>query len=346
MSASSPTVARQWIYTTRPGTETVSSDHYELKETTLPAVGAGEVLLKSLFISVDPYMRIQQAASDTWEEPHPLDTVQEAGVVAEVVESQSPLLAVGDIVNAGYGWSTHGVVKADSVRKLNPGLAPVSTALGVLGMPGRTAYFGFIEAGKPEKGETVVVSGAAGAVGSNVVQIAKILGCRVVGIAGAPEKLERLTNEYGCDAVINYKDYPTRETMESALKETCPSGIDIYFDNVGGHITDAVIPLINVRARVIVCGQISQYNGNLDDPQMCPRFLHHFLYKRATLQGILSRDYSHRMEEMVGQMGSWIKEGKLKYRETVVEGFDQLPSALNSLFQKGGKSTGKVVVKI
>jgi len=202
----------------------------------------------------------------------------------------------------------------------------------------------FLEVGKPQPGETVVVSGAAGAVGSIVVQLAKLKGCRVVGIAGSDDKLKHLKQVLGADEVINYKNYRTLEQMNKALSEACPNGIDIYYDNVGGVITDSVWSLINLRARIIICGQISQYNGKLDEPEMGPRFLHHILYKRATIQGILARDYSSRMNEMVQTMSQWLKEGKIKVDETVVEGFDNLPAALNSLFH--GSNTGKLVVKV
>jgi len=300
--------------------------------------------VRSLYISVDPYMRIQQAQSDTWEPPHPLNTVQEAGVIGEVVSSNFTGLKPGDIVSAGYGWQKFGVCKGDEVKCIDPTLAPISTGLGILGMPGRTAYFGFFDVGKPHTGETVVVSGAAGAVGSIVVQLAKLKGCKVVAIAGSEEKLAHLKNNLGADTCINYKNFPTLEKMKTALATACPQGIDIYFDNVGGFITDAVMHFINLRARIIICGQISQYNGKLDEPEMGPRFLHHILYKRATIQGILSRDYKDRMDEMVQVMSGWLKEGKLKIDETVVEGFEKLPSSLNSLFY--GKNLGKLVVKV
>jgi len=289
-------------------------------------------------------MRIQQAQSDTWEAPHPLYEVQQGGVVGEVILSNYPGIKVGDIVNASYGWQTYGVCKGNQARKIDPNWGKISTAIGILGMPGRTAYFGFLEVGKPQPSETVVVSGAAGAVGSIVVQLAKLKGCRVVAIAGSDEKCERLQKYLGADVTINYKKYPTPELIRKALSEACPKGLDIYFDNVGGIITDAVMTLINLRARIIICGQISQYNGRLDEPEMGPRFLHQILYKRATIQGILSRDFNNRMDEMVQQMSQWLKEEKLKIDETVVEGFDKLPEALNSLFH--GKNIGKLIVKV
>lgn len=217
-------------------------------------------------------------------------------------------------------------------------------ALGPLGMPGRTAYFSFLEVGLPQPGETVVVSAAAGAVGNLVCQIAKIKGCYVVGIAGGKDKTNFLLSELGCDKAIDYKEHNNQEKMEAALKDACPKGIDIYYDNVGGFVTDSIWQHINLRARIIICGQISQYLGKLDAPEMGPRFLHHILYKRAKIQGILSRDYLPRHHEMIEAMSTWIKEGKLKAKETVVDGFENIPTALGSLFV--GANVGKLVVKV
>ncbi|MDP2436026.1 MAG: NADP-dependent oxidoreductase [archaeon] len=221
---------------------------------------------------------------------------------------------------------------------------PLSYALGILGMPARTAYFGLLEAGKVQAGETLVVSGAAGAVGCIVVQIAKLKGMRVVAIAGSAEKLAWLQGELGADAVIDYTQHDSQEVMHQALQAACPDGVDVYWDNVGGYITDAVLELINVRARVIICGQITQYNGGLDAPAPGPRFLHRLIYTRATIQGILARDYNHRMPEMLAQITEWLTSGQIKYKETIWEGFDRLPDALNALFHS--KNTGKMIVKI
>jgi len=275
-------MARRWLYVSRPSA-TVSSANYSLESIPVPTPQEDEILVKALFISVDPYMRIQQSAFNTWEEPHPLNTVQGGGIVGEVIESKdsSGSIKAGDIVSAYLGWQTHAVCQAAAARKIDPQIAPISYHLGVLGMPGRTAYFGLLDAGKPKAGETVVVSGAAGAVGHLVVQIAKIVGCRVVGIAGSQQKLDGL-KKLGADAVINYQTADTFDKMNTALQEACPSGIDVYFDNTGGFTTDAVIHRTNLRARIVICGQISQYNGGLDCPELGPRFLHHVLYKRLT----------------------------------------------------------------
>ena len=336
---------KKWIYAKRPEGE-VTSEHYTLEQEEIPTedqLENGEILIKTLYCSVDPYMRIQQSSLNTWEAPHPLGQVQGSGTIGRVIYSKDANIKVGDIVSAYTGWREYAKLNGSNASVINFGDSiPITYALGILGMPGRTAFFGLLEVGKPAQGETLVVSGAAGAVGSIVIQIGLLKGCRVVAIAGGEEKINYLKS-LGCET-INYKNYPTANQMLEALKSACPNGIDIYFDNVGGHITDAVFHLINLRARIIICGQISQYNGGLDSPEMGPRFLHKILYTRATIQGILARDYTHRMSEMVAEMSKWIKNGEIKYQETVVEGFDNLPSALNMLFY--GKNNGKLLVKV
>ncbi|SHI40569.1 NADP-dependent oxidoreductase [Aquimarina spongiae] len=336
----------QWIYTKRPQS-IVTNEHYTLKESTIDTstIKEGEALLQSKYWSVDPYMRIQQSQHNTWEAPHPLYTVQGGAVVGQVLVCNDPKsnIKTGDWVLSYTGWQEYAVTKTSELRKLNPNEVPVTTALGILGMPARIAYFGLIEAGIPKEGETVAVSGASGAVGQIVVQIAKIKGCKVIGIAGSDEKLAYLKNVLGVDQVINYKKYPSHQKIKESIKEACPEGIDIYYDNVGGFITDAIFELINHKARIIVCGQISQYSGGLDTPEMGPRFLHHILYKRATIQGVLARDYNDRMDEMLSEMTPWTKNGSLKYQETIIDGFENLPIALNMLFH--GKNKGKLMVK-
>ncbi len=336
---------KQWIYTQRPSGQ-VNEEHYTLHIEKIDAslLQKEDVLVKAKYISVDPYMRIQQSALNTWEEPHPIGVVQGSGMTGEVIGSNSDILKVGDWVNCYTGWQQYAIVNEKEVRLLDPEMAPVSTSLGILGMPARVAYFGLKDAGKLKAGETVVVSGAAGAVGSVVVQIAKLKGCRVVGIAGTQEKMDFLKNTLGVDATINYKENRTQTLMTQALQNACPDGIDVYYDNVGGIITDAVFDVVNVGARVLICGQISQYNHGLDTPDMGPRFLHKVLYKRITIQGILSRDYNDRMLEMIEEMGPWVRDDKLIYKETIIEGFENLPKALSGLFE--GKNIGKMIVKV
>ncbi len=340
-----PTITnRRWIYLRHPD-GVVGAEHYALREEALStAPSTGEVLVAARYISVDPYMRINQSLKPTYNElPHPLNVVQSAGGVGEVIASNAPNFAVGDWVEGMLGWQTHAVMHHSTLRRLDPAQAPVSTALGVLGMPGRTAWFGLTEAGKPKAGEVVVVSGAAGAVGSLVAQFAKRHGCKVLGIAGGAAKCKWLRETLKLDWAIDYKSHADTHSLQAQIK-VLTGGVDVYFDNVGGMVSDAVIPLINRRARIVICGTISQYSGGLDAPEMAPRFLHHMLYQRATIQGMLARDYVHRMDEMLGIVAPWVKAGEIIAEETIVDGFAQLPATLNSLFT--GDHRGKLLVKV
>jgi NADPH-dependent curcumin reductase CurA len=334
---------KQWVYVKRP-TGRVTSEHYELRENELSDdLSINEVLIRARYISVDPYMRIQQAERNSFDVPHPLGIVQRAGAVGQVIASKDPRFSEGDWVLAYTGWQLFSKCHGGELQKLDPKAAPVTTALGVLGMPGRTAWFGLMDAGRPKPGETVLVSGAAGAVGSLVVQFAKRAGCRVIGIAGGPGKCRFLVDKLGIDAAIDYRQFADWESLAIEV-EKVTQGADIYFDNIGGMITDAVICNIKKRARIIICGAMSQYDGGLDKPDLGPRFLQHMLFQRATIQGILARDYVHRMDEMLSIVSPWVNNKELVYEETILEGFDQLPDALNSLFE--GKHLGKVLVKV
>jgi NADPH-dependent curcumin reductase CurA len=334
---------QQWIYLRHPE-GIVGPEHYELRSTPLnTALSAGEVLVEARYISVDPYMRINQSLTPTYNElPHALNAVQSAGVVGIVMASTVAHLTPGDWVEGMLGWQTHTRVHHSVLRKLDAALAPPSTALGVLGMPGRTAWFGLTESGQPRAGDVVVVSGAAGAVGSLVAQFAKRHGCKVLGIAGGSAKCEWLRNTLGLNWALDYKAHANAASLSMAIK-ALTGGVDVYFDNVGGVVSDAVIPLINRRARIVICGTISQYSGGLDNPEMGPRFLHHMLYQRATIQGMLARDYTHRMDEMLRIVGPWVAAGEIVYEETIVEGFEHLPETLNSLFT--GDHRGKLLVQ-
>ncbi|PRC94519.1 NADP-dependent oxidoreductase [Solimicrobium silvestre] len=334
----------QWIYLRHPD-GIVGPEHYELRTQTLATeLSAGEVLVESHYLSVDPYMRINQSLKPTYNElPHALNTVQSAGVVARVLSSSVPHLAAGDWVEGMIGWQTHARIHHSMLRKLDPAVAPVSTALGVLGMPGRTAWFGLTESGRPHAGEVVVVSGAAGAVGSLVAQFAKRHGCKVLGIAGGAAKCDWLRDNLGLDWAVDYKAHHSAEALSAQIKQLT-GGVDVYFDNVGGMVTDAIIPLINRRARIVICGSISQYSGGLDQPELGPRFLHHMLYQRATIQGMLARDYVHRMDEMQRIVGPMVTAGQIVFEETIVQGFELLPATLNSLFT--GDHRGKLLVQI
>jgi NADPH-dependent curcumin reductase CurA len=334
---------RQWFYVKRPDGR-VGDEHYALRDSEINDVLAtNEVLVRARYISVDPYMRIQQAERNTYDLPHPLGIVQRAGTVGQVIASNSAAFAEGDWVSAYSGWQLYAKCHQSELTKLDPDAAPVSSALGVLGMPGRTAWFGLMEAGKPRPGDTLVVSGAAGAVGSLVAQFGKRAGCRVIGIAGGASKCAFLTETLGLDGAVDYRAHPTLEGLRAAI-EAATGGVDIYFDNVGGMVTDAVIPLIKLRARIVVCGAIAQYDGGLDAPDMAPRFLQHMLFKRATIQGILARDYTARMGEMLEVVAPWVKRGEIVSQETFVDGFEQLPAALNSLFE--GRNLGKLLVRV
>ena len=316
----------------KPTGETFRYESFELAE-----LKEGQVALESLYISVDPYMRGRMNDARSYSQPFEIDEPIHGGVVARVIESKSEGLKSGDVVVGMLDWATKVVVDAKTVRKIDEQIAPISTALGVLGMTGMTAYFGLLDIGNPQPGETVVVSAAAGAVGSIVGQIAKIKGARVVGIAGSDEKLQHLKADLGFDEVINYKTEDIRE----ALDRTCPDGIDVYFENVGGEIGDAVLDRLNPFARVPVCGAISGYNTQQD---IGPRVQSKLIIARARMQGFLVGDYGKRFKEAAEQLGQWVSEGKLQYEETIFEGFDRVPDAFLGLFD--GSNTGKLLVKV
>jgi NADPH-dependent curcumin reductase CurA len=314
-------------------------DNFKVVDADVRPLNDGEVLVRTLYISVDPYLRGRMREGRSYVPPFEVGQVIESGVVGEVVESRAPEFQPGDIVTGMLGWQLYNVAKAAGLRKIDPRVAPVTTALGVLGMPGLTAYFGLLDIGQPKAGETVVVSGAAGAVGMTVCQIAKIKGCRTVGIAGSDDKNRYLRDELGVDATINYK---TAGDMKQALAQACPDRIDVYFDNVGGEISDAVLPLLNHGARIVICGQISLYC--LDKPDVGPRPQPYLLVNRALMKGFIVSDYAARFSEGVIQLVQWLTAGKLKYAESVVEGFENTPQALIGLFT--GENLGKQIVKV
>lgn len=313
--------------------------NFRLETGTIAAPNDGECLVRGIYLSVDPYMRGRMNDGPSYAPPVQLGQVMVGSVVGRVVVSRFDGLKDGDIVAGELGWQEYAVARGKALRKVDPSLAPISTAIGMLGMPGLTAYFGLLDLGQPRAGETVVVSGAAGAVGSTVGQIAKIKGCRVVGIAGSDAKIAHLVNDLGFDAGFNYK---TVKDYRAKLRELCPGGIDVYFDNVGGDITDAVFPLLNVKARVAICGQISQYN--LEEPELGPRLLWHFIVKRIRAEGFLVFDFAERYGEGLKQLGQWIRDGKLKYFERVAEGLENAPQAFIEMLQ--GKNVGKQIVKL
>jgi NADPH:quinone reductase len=334
-----PTINRQITLAARPVGFPKDSD-FKLVESPMPAPKDGEFLVRVIYMSVDPYMRGRMNDAASYAAPVQLGEVMGGGAVGKVITSNNPNFREGEIVEGFFGWQEYAVSNGEGVRKIDPSLAPISTALGVLGMPGLSAYFGLLDICNPQLGETVVVSGAAGAVGSLVGQIALIRGCRAVGIAGADAKVAYLTDELGFDAAFNYK---TVTDYFHKLKELCPKGIDAYFDNVGGAITDAVFRLINTRARISICGQISQYN--LEQPEMGPRIiLVSLLVKQARAEGFLVFQFANRYGEGLNQMAEWLKQGKLKYREDIAHGIENAPSAFIAMLK--GQNTGKQLVKI
>jgi NADPH-dependent curcumin reductase CurA len=312
---------------------------FRLVEGPVPAAGAGEVLVHTLYLSVDPYVRGRlNGAVPVVRGVQPGEVVS-GEVVGRVLESNDPRLAKDDIVEGMLGWQEYAVAQAKSLRKIDPSVAPISAALSGLGIPGLTAYFGLLDICRPQPGETIVVSAAAGAVGSLVGQIAKIKRCRAVGIAGSDEKIHYITRELGFDAGFNYKessDYLAR------LREVCPNGVDVYFDNVGGPITDAVLGVINTRARIAVCGQISQYNST--QTEMGPRWLGQLVAKQAKVEGFQVQQFSDRFDEGRRQLTQWLREKRIRYREDIVEGLENAPKAFVGMLQ--GRNIGKQLVKV
>ena len=311
---------------------------FAIRESEVPHIREGEVLIRTHYLTVDPYMRGRMNDRPSYIAPFQLNQPLSGGVVGKVTESKNPRFRVGDIVTGMLNWADYNVSDGKGIQKVDPDLAPISTALGVLGMPGLTAYFGFLDIGAPKAGETVVISGAAGAVGTLVGQIAKIKGCRVVGIAGSDDKVDYLVRELKFDAALNYK----KPEFAAELKKACPQGVDIYFDNVGGDISDQVIHLINKQARIVLCGQISMYN--LDKPDQGPRNTWLLLTRSALMKGFIIFDYHERYPEGIKQLAEWLKEGKIRYKETVAEGLESAPHAFIGLFK--GENIGKQLVKV
>jgi NADPH-dependent curcumin reductase CurA len=312
---------------------------FRLVESPVPEPADGGFLVGISYLSVDPYMRGRMNAARSYADTQKLDEVMGGGAVGKVLASRHPEFREGEYVVGMFGWQQYAISDGRGVMKVDPGLAPVPAYLGVLGMPGMTAYFGLLDICAPRPGETVLVSGAAGAVGSAVGQIAKIHGCRVVGIAGGGDKIRWITEDLGFDAAFNYK---TEAKPFEKLKELCPTGIDCYFDNVGGAITDAVFPLMNTSGRVSVCGQISLYN--LEKPDTGPRLLPLVLVRTLKVQGFLIFQFVNRFGEALPQLTRWVHEGKLKYRETVAEGIENAVSAFLGMLL--GENIGKQLVKI
>jgi NADPH-dependent curcumin reductase CurA len=329
--------AREIVLASRPlGLPSTGNFRVETKMLGKPA--GNEVLLKSWYFSVDPYMRSRMSNVKSYAPSFEVDKPIRGGVVARVVESASKNFTPGDTVVGTLPWATYSLADADNLRKVDTVTFPPGYHLGILGMPGLTAYIGIMEIGKPSPGETVLISGAAGAVGIVAGQIAKVQGAYVVGIAGSEEKCSMLKNQFGFDATINYK---TSKALRKDIFAACPNGVDVYFDNVGGEITDATVLNLNFYARFVLCGQISQYNNTRVSTG--PALLPVFLTRSVKLQGFIVSNYSDRFDEAMKQLTGWVREGKLTYTETIVHGFDKLPEAFIGLFT--GKNQGKMLVR-
>lgn len=330
-------VNRQWLLASRPQ-GMVGEDNFRLVEGPIPEPGDSEYLVRTLYVSVDPAMRGWLVDHPSYVPPVGIGEVMRASGVGRVAASNSPDMPVGGLVTGLTGWQDYAVArKGEGFRPLPDGVSP-EAALSVLGLTGMTAYFGLFDVGKLEEGETVVVSGAAGAVGSVAGQIAKIKGCRVVGIAGSAGKCAWVTGELGFDACIDYR----AEDVGRRLRETCPDGVDLYFDNVGGPILDQVLARINERARIVLCGAISSYNAT--EPQPGPSNLGVLIPKRGRMEGFIVFDYAGRYKDAAREMGAWIAAGKLTSREQLVEGLERAPAALRMLFE--GANIGKLLVKV
>lgn len=339
----SKTVNRRLVLASRPhGAPT--AENFRQEEHPIPQADEGQVVLRTVFLSLDPYMRGRMSDAPSYAAPVQIGEVMTGGAVSRVVSSRHPDFQEGDWVLGSTGWQDYSAVAGDSVKKLDPRIADhPSLALGVLGMPGFTAFMGLLDIGNPQPGETVVVAAATGPVGSLVGQIAKIKGCRAIGIAGGEEKCRYAQEEFGFDACIDHR----AEDFAEQLKAACPDGIDVYYENVGGKVFDAVMPLLNTKARIPVCGLVSQYNAtNLPDgPDRLPLLAGMILRKRLRVQGfIIFDDYGHRYDEFAAQMGEWFDAGKIAFREDITEGLENAPDALIGLLE--GKNFGKVVVRV
>ena len=340
---------KQVVLAARPQGEPKLSD-FRIEELDIPGCPAGGILVRVLWQSLDPYMRGRMDESKSYAAAVPIGGKMEAGCVGEVIESDNPKFASGDIVESRFGWCTHAVSDGAGVRKIDPALAPIQTAIGILGMPGITAYVGFLDHGRPKEGETLVVGAATGAVGTLVGQLAKIMGLRAVGVAGGPEKCAYAVEELGFDACIDHYAVADGAAMTEALRAECPDGVDVYFENVGGKTLDGVMPLMNVWGRIPVCGMISQYNlGGLgmalgDGPDRLPKMWRTILVQRLSVRGFIITDHYDRFPAFLNEVSGYIRDGRVKYRESVTEGIENAPQAFLDML-KGG-NFGKTLIKM
>ena len=334
-----PATSQRVVLVNRPAGEPAESD-FRVESAPMPTPGPGQVLVRVIYLSLDPYMRGRMRDGASYAAPVAIGGVMPGGTVGEVVASQHPDFRVGDIVEDRLGWQEYAVGSGSSLRKIDRALAPISTANGILGMPGMTAYFGLFDIGQPKPGETVVVSAASGAVGQVVGQLAKHAGCRVVGIAGGSTKCGFVKDDLGFDECIDYK---SATDLDAAIKRACPAGVDIYFENVGGVIGDAVTLNINTWGRIALCGAVSQYNAS--KPEMAPRLPGLFVGKRVTMRGFIVSDFAPKYEPARRLMGDMVRSGKLKFREDIVQGgLAHAPAAFIGLLR--GNNFGKLQVQV
>jgi NADPH-dependent curcumin reductase CurA len=332
---------RQFLLASRPHGEP-SPDNFRLVEADVPEPGPGQMLLRTVYLSLDPYMRGRMNAGPSYARPVEVGEVMEGRSVCEVVRSNVPQYKAGDIVVAGTGWQEFALSDGKSVQQVDPALAPITTALGVLGMPGMTAYTGLLTIGQPQPGETVVVAAASGPVGSVVGQVARIKGCRAVGIAGGERKCRFVTQELGFDACLDHR----QPGLAERLKAACPNGIDIYFEHVGGAVFEAVLPLLNNFARVPVCGLIAHYNATElpAGPNRVPQLMLAMLVKRLTFRGFIVWDFASQYLDFVRDMSGWLREGRVKYREDITDGLENAPRELMGLLK--GENFGKKMIRV
>ncbi len=316
--------------------------HLKLETAPMPEPRDGQVLLRTIYLSLDPYMRSRMSAAKSYAQSVEIGKVMEGGTVCEVVESKHPDWKGGEFVLGHIGWQSHAAVDPKGLRRLDPNDAPISTAVGILGMPGFTAFAGMVEHGRPKAGETIVVSAASGAVGQMVGQLSKHWGLRVVGVAGAKEKCDFVVNELGFDACVSHQS----DTLKDDLAAACPDGVDIYWENVGGKVQEAVLPLFNDFARMPVCGVISQYNasGAPQGVDNLPGFMRVILTKRLSVRGFIQFDHADRFKEFMTDIAPLVKSGRIKYREDIVQGLDKAVGAFQGLLT--GKNFGKMLVQV
>jgi NADPH-dependent curcumin reductase CurA len=332
---------RQILLAARPHGEPTPDD-FKLVETDVPEPGPGQMLLRTIYLSLDPYMRGRMSAGPSYAKPVEVGEVMEGRSVCEVVRSNLPPYRAGDLVVAGTGWQEYALSDGRGVQKVDPALGPISYALGVLGMPGLTAYTGLLNIGKPQPGETLVVAAASGAVGSVVGQIGKLKKCHVVGIAGGEPKCRFVREELGFDACLDHR----QPDLAERLKAACPNGIDIYFENVGGAVFDVVLPLLNAFARIPVCGLIAHYNdsGLPAGPNRVPPLMLTILVKRLTFRGFIVWDFASQFPEFLADVSGWLREGRIKYREDITDGLGNAPRELIGLLK--GENFGKKLIRV